>query len=223
MTPSIRAIETRYAGCRFRSRLEARWAVFFDYLGISWQYEPQGFLVGPENTVPYLPDFWLPGCGIWVEVKGTEEALDIPLLVNAAIPHWGLDLTSAQMGDRSCAGPRLLILGPIPSMRVGVHRLWGKDLLAWPTHSALSFWKGDVEQVEMIFRPGEVAAEGRRGGVVGNDAGQIFWETRGTQWGNLIGGGLSLSDDKTDPAKANNVAAAYAAARSARFEHGENP
>lgn len=31
-TPTIRAIETRYAGCRFRSRLEARWAVFFDHL-----------------------------------------------------------------------------------------------------------------------------------------------------------------------------------------------
>ena len=39
----IAAIQTRYAGCRFRSRIEARWAVFFDALGIRWEYEPQGF------------------------------------------------------------------------------------------------------------------------------------------------------------------------------------
>jgi hypothetical protein len=40
---SIAAIETRYGGCRFRSRLEARWAVFFDDLGIPWEYESQGW------------------------------------------------------------------------------------------------------------------------------------------------------------------------------------
>jgi hypothetical protein len=31
---NMKAIETRYAGCLFRSRLEARWAVLFDHLGI---------------------------------------------------------------------------------------------------------------------------------------------------------------------------------------------
>lgn len=31
---TIQAIQTRYAGHHFRSRLEARWAVFFDYLGV---------------------------------------------------------------------------------------------------------------------------------------------------------------------------------------------
>lgn len=54
MTAGIRAIETVYAGCRFRSRLEARWAVYFDSLGWSWDYEPEGFeLLGGR----YLPDF----------------------------------------------------------------------------------------------------------------------------------------------------------------------
>lgn len=33
----ITPIQTRYAGCLFRSRLEARWAVFFDHLGIRWR------------------------------------------------------------------------------------------------------------------------------------------------------------------------------------------
>lgn len=50
----IQAIPTRYKGYHFRSRLEARWAVFFDALGIKWEYEPQGYAL---DGVPYLPDF----------------------------------------------------------------------------------------------------------------------------------------------------------------------
>lgn len=61
-------IETTYKGYRFRSRLEARWAVFFDALGVKWQYEPQGYVL--ESGEPYLPDFYLPKQGMWVEVKG---------------------------------------------------------------------------------------------------------------------------------------------------------
>lgn len=52
---TIKAIETRYRGYRFRSRLEARWAVFFDALGIEWQYEPEGFELADGTR--YLPDF----------------------------------------------------------------------------------------------------------------------------------------------------------------------
>lgn len=48
------AIETEYAGYFFRSRLEARWAVFFDQLGIRWEYEPEGYET-PFGR--YLPDF----------------------------------------------------------------------------------------------------------------------------------------------------------------------
>jgi len=44
MTP-VRPIETKYAGPLFRSRTEARWAVFFDAAGIEWQYEHEGFNV----------------------------------------------------------------------------------------------------------------------------------------------------------------------------------
>ena len=63
----LRAITTRYKGYAFRSRLEARWAVFFDYLKIRWEYEPEGFELG--NGLRYLPDFWLPDWQMWVEVK----------------------------------------------------------------------------------------------------------------------------------------------------------
>jgi hypothetical protein len=64
---TIKPIETRYAGCRFRSRLEARWAVFFDALDIEWQYELEGFDL-PSGR--YLPDFYLPSLETWFEVKG---------------------------------------------------------------------------------------------------------------------------------------------------------
>lgn len=89
MSTTIKAIETRYAGCRFRSRLEARWAVFFDHLGIKWEYEPQGFNFSRR---PYLPDFRLPGIkgskahhpDTWVEVKGDLNKLDYLLAAEAA-------------------------------------------------------------------------------------------------------------------------------------------
>lgn len=63
----IQAIETRYNGYRFRSRLEARWAVYFDAIGIEWEYETEGF-EWPDG-LRYLPDFWLPQVSMWAEAK----------------------------------------------------------------------------------------------------------------------------------------------------------
>lgn len=106
---TITAIPTEYKGYRFRSRLEARWAVFFDACRVSWEYEPEGFLL--PNGQLYLPDFLLHGCDgrspsdLYVEVKrkmtetdaekiwqfsgvidiGTDEIFN-PILVVAGIP-----------------------------------------------------------------------------------------------------------------------------------------
>jgi hypothetical protein len=69
----IRAIETRYAGYRFRSRLEAKWAVFFDSLEppIVWDYEQEGYEIPTSlGTMRYLVDFWLQSTRQWAEVKG---------------------------------------------------------------------------------------------------------------------------------------------------------
>lgn len=68
---NIQAINTFYKGNFFRSRLEARWAIFFDSLGIEWEYEPEGYDL---NGIKYLPDFWLPTFdgGMYVEVKPKE-------------------------------------------------------------------------------------------------------------------------------------------------------
>lgn len=67
----LKALETVYKGYRFRSRLEARWALFFDRLNIAWRYEPEGFDLDGEG---YLPDFYLPHTsgGIYFETKGTS-------------------------------------------------------------------------------------------------------------------------------------------------------
>jgi hypothetical protein len=64
---AIRPIETSYKGYRFRSRLEARWAVFFHAVEIEWEYEVEGFHL-PDGQ-QYLPDFWLPRHKLFVEVK----------------------------------------------------------------------------------------------------------------------------------------------------------
>jgi hypothetical protein len=67
--PVVAAIETRYAGCRFRSRLEARWAVVLDAAGFRWEYEPEGFETPYGH---YLPDFRIhisPTEMWWLEVK----------------------------------------------------------------------------------------------------------------------------------------------------------
>lgn len=66
----IKAIETVYRGYRFRSRLEARWAVFFDTLHIDFDYEPEGYDLAEAGY--YLPDFYLPDLRLWVEVKPHE-------------------------------------------------------------------------------------------------------------------------------------------------------
>ena len=71
---TIQAFRTFYNGILFRSRLEARWAIFFNACGIKWDYEPEGYQLG--NGQGYLPDFLLHGLvgriegDLYVEVKG---------------------------------------------------------------------------------------------------------------------------------------------------------
>lgn len=63
MQYTIKAIPTTYAGVNFRSRLEARWAAFFDLCGWEWDYEP-------FDLEGWAPDFMLKGkTKALVEVK----------------------------------------------------------------------------------------------------------------------------------------------------------
>lgn len=71
----IKPIETVYNVYRFRSRAEARWAVFFDCLSIKYIYEPEGVML-TDGTL-YLPDFYLPDSDAFFEVKGIMSDKDM--------------------------------------------------------------------------------------------------------------------------------------------------
>jgi hypothetical protein len=85
---------TVYKGVCFRSRLEARWAVFFDLLGWPWQYEPL-------QLGRYLPDFALlfhrP---VFVEVKPARRFAELH-------PHTARVQASTYIGEFLLVGGRL--------------------------------------------------------------------------------------------------------------------
>lgn len=212
------AIETSYAGYRFRSRLEARWAVFFDSLRIPWRYEDQGYLIGEEKR-PYLPDFWLPEAGAWVEVKGEMERLDLRLLDDAVNFTGGLPRGNA-WGELT-----LLILGPVPAP----DRTWTHTMLWRP------IWGGecrnfcscrDLQYRQMAFRGLPLALEQAIGGLPedgsvkppGAFLHQIGASTISPHIKDFV---TPRADSWTRPDAL--ALDAYRAARSARFEHGESP
>ena len=166
------AIETSYAGCRFRSRLEARWAVFFDALGIKWEYEKEGYVV---NGRAYLPDFYLPRETSWVEVKGSEELLDKQL-----------------MRDFAETAGRIIVLGPIPRP--------AKENAGWVL---LSPGDGTTWCEDATFT---------REGITNESAQDYALEPQ--NW-------LTPSF-RARYSSSPAASRAYAAARSARFEHGQS-
>jgi hypothetical protein len=72
MSTELKAIETIYKGNKYRSRLEARWAVFYETLNIPYEYESQGYDLG--EGLYYLPDFWMPDQDCYVEIKGSQPS-----------------------------------------------------------------------------------------------------------------------------------------------------
>jgi hypothetical protein len=81
-------IQTEYAGNLYRSRLEARWAVFLNELGIKFYYEHQGYQL--TEDIYYLPDFWLPELKMFLEIKPeeptAEEVIKARLLADSEYP-----------------------------------------------------------------------------------------------------------------------------------------
>ncbi len=205
MGTTIRAIQTRYAGCHFRSRLEARWAVLFDHLGIAWEYEPQGFEIRDRSrsgsdarTWRYLPDFYLPATQTWVEVKGDQEHLtaDYRWMLGEAIDFGG-QLPHVEDSQGTARG--LLILGPVPATQF---------LFGLPVHPILQHQKGGWISYASLSEEG-VRCE---------------W----TNWYGPEDFDISLDPPVIDiaarsmrgRAPSRATIAAYTAARSARFEHG---
>jgi hypothetical protein len=73
--------------------------VFFDALGIKYEYEHEAYHLSSGN---YLPDFWLPDLRILVEVKGCQKAVTEEV-----------KLTLAEMADEmmNLSGPEPMMLG----------------------------------------------------------------------------------------------------------------
>ena len=65
MIDSLKAIPTEYAGVRFKSRLEARFAEYLDAVPARWVYEPKF----PGENPSYQPDFFLQELELYVEIK----------------------------------------------------------------------------------------------------------------------------------------------------------
>lgn len=65
----MNVIPTFYNGIEYRSKTEARWAVFLNDVGVKSQYEPECFIL--PGGYKYMPDFYIPDYKGWIEVKGT--------------------------------------------------------------------------------------------------------------------------------------------------------
>lgn len=133
---SIKPIETVYNGYKFRSRLEARWAVFFDAIRLKYQYEPEGFEVtvhtsvfpdvDEETTYRYLPDFYFPDAKCYGEVKANLTGLKSDEEKIAYCIDW----------DRTPISNGLIILGQIP--------YWDDDKFEIPLFPYLYCRKGII-------------------------------------------------------------------------------
>lgn len=111
-------IPTYYKDCKFRSRLEARWAVFFDAPSIAWEYEKEGYDI---NGTWYLPDFWLSNVrdrhglvGVWVEIKGNGATPEESKLCGglAVGTHHSAHIFSGQPQTQDSVGESGLWFGP---------------------------------------------------------------------------------------------------------------
>jgi hypothetical protein len=199
----IKAIETVYGGYRFRSRLEARWAVFFEALGVRYDFEPQGFELersGRRATL-YLPDFWLPELKCWVEIKPTEPSPKERAKCASLARQTGYDVFCFDH-------PEFVV----PGFDVRAGRFSGAWALHW---GADDRWEDGREwgRFGYCWAECQQCMVGGVPGFVGVRSGlhfQMHWRETGHH---------PVSSKKST----ERLVAAYAAARQARFEHGETP
>lgn len=162
---TIEAIPSWYAGITFRSKLEADWAATLDEWGIRWEYEPETITL--SAGVNYIPDFWLPDVGTWLEVKGTG----VPRIEKAI----ELGKTRACRCDSDCTcrwpGGEFVLIGH-PPLRFNPwadhdpeadHRAsWAIERAAWNHHGHLN-WSNATGRTTWLAR----CPDCRRGGWTG--------------------------------------------------------
>lgn len=192
---SLQAIETSYSGYDFRSRHEARWAVFFSTLNVAWEYEVQGHYV--DGFRKYLPDFYLPDHGLYVEVKPTDAD---------RVDPEGVELWNAFAGDVAVNWKEkraAMFVGPVPDP--------GAVDRAGPPRA------------EQWYDPGIVITGDWHYAWCACPSGRHFdiqYEARG---GRIFCGCPRSLDDSYQTGNHVQILDAYGAARAARFERGENP
>lgn len=184
----MKAIETIYKGYRFRSRLEARWAVFFDALHLNWQYESEGFELPSGGR--YLPDFkiTLRKGTLWVEIKpGADESDKFEEFMSSAnTPNW--------YGT---------ILNDIPDPQFVANNI---NNYYYPENERPFMWFGDG------------GWDNYHRFCVCISCGEAGFEFNGLC--DRIGCKCNPKEQST--AKHQKIISAFAKARGARFEHGEN-
>lgn len=135
----IKALETKWGGYTFRSRTEARWAVFMDAAGIQFEYEREGFKL-PSGY--YLPDFWLPKRLAYLEIKGVDPTpYEVRLgeeLANAT-GHWMIFAVGEPTRDQ--------VLRQFPNDMEADHRALDADC-DWPPAHAYAKSRGERFGVE---------------------------------------------------------------------------
>lgn len=115
---TIAAHPTTYAGVRFRSRLEATWAAFFDLLEWRWEYEP-------FDLKGWVPDFVIRGTrNALVEIKPTLEpdAETIKKIINASAYEFPLIFGGIAPPDKQIIDGRITTFSLYSSCCCGPHR-----------------------------------------------------------------------------------------------------
>lgn len=202
MSPAIKPIEIKAYGRRFRSRLEARWAVFFTEIGLSWEYEPEGFDI---DGLAYLPDFrvWTPqGMPAWYEVKPRHVRHD---------SKFERFITAVNSRGSLLNGDPLQCLQESHSMcpRCG--------LLDKRSETKPDVWRGpgDVNIIAYLCEPCDFETPCSNGNPVESDG------VNGTKYEPEKGWLIVSPVDYMGLVR--DLFAAAQSAMSARFEHGESP
>lgn len=152
----ISAIPTRYNGVQFRSRLEARWAAFFDLVGWKWDYEP-------IDLDGYIPDFIVtdPSRQFLVEVKPiTRWPCPVPNCFGCDprdIERTDHDTAITTIHESGWLGESLLVGATLPSPTAN-HRAIGRGGLRYTIEEVKSL---DAEEV-FKWRAGRAIARCRR-------------------------------------------------------------
>jgi hypothetical protein len=69
----VKTIPTVYREIEFKSHLEAQWAVFYDTLGIEWEYTLKTFSL---DSGGYTPDFYFPSLKSYMKVLPNISILE---------------------------------------------------------------------------------------------------------------------------------------------------